>query len=220
MAKDILKFHAIYWPAFLLAAGLQLPKQLISHAFWTVNKVCCMSCQGENVIIQVKMSKSLGNVVNPVELIDKFGLDPVRYFLLREGSLADDGDFSEEKLFLRLKGDLADNFGNLLGRCTSLSLNPNNILPTPGNFTHAESQLINMLQKLPEEVDKHYRNADFVKGLNSISNVIVTTNQYFSQNEPWKLKPKKNAPAVPQDSDRLSTILYTKWNIFTYMVDI
>lgn len=89
IGKDILKFHSIYWPAFLLGANLPLPKKIISHSYWTVN--------------HVKMSKSLGNVVNPFEIIENYGLDPVRYFLLSHGGLSDDGDFSYRMLYTRLK---------------------------------------------------------------------------------------------------------------------
>ena len=94
VGKDILKFHAIYWPSFLLAAGLPLPKKILAHGHWTVNRV--------------KMSKSLGNVVDPLELYEMYGSDPVRYFLLRDGSLSSDGDFCVENLELRRDVELAD----------------------------------------------------------------------------------------------------------------
>jgi methionyl-tRNA synthetase len=193
IGKDIVKFHAIYWPAFLMAAGYELPKRLITHGYWTVNKV--------------KMSKSLGNVVNPHTIIDKFGLDPVRYFLLSEGGFIDDGDFSEERLFMRLKGDLADNFGNLVGRCTSAALNPDNKVPFHGTFTEDDLQLIDMLKKLPSQVDQCYQNSEFTKATIHIVNVIVATNGFFTKNEPWKLKPKKNATPDPKSIERLGTIM-------------
>ena len=97
MGKDITKFHAIFWPAFLMAAGLPPPRRIVAHAHWTVGRV--------------KMSKSLGNVVRPGDLVEQFGVDAVRYFLLREGALEADGDFSEEGVLLRLRGDLADTLG-------------------------------------------------------------------------------------------------------------
>lgn len=95
------------------------------------------------------MSKSLGNVVSPHEIIDKFGVDAVRYFLLNEGALANDGDFSYERLYARLKGDLADNFGNLVSRCTSSNLLKDNKLPEPGELTSEEHELMQLISKIP-----------------------------------------------------------------------
>jgi methionyl-tRNA synthetase len=115
--------------------GLPLPKRLITHAHWTVNKV--------------KMSKSLGNVVDPQSTMETYGVDPVRYFLLHAGGLLDDGDFSTDALFAALKGELADNFGNLVGRCTSVALNPSNAVPTRGPLTTQDQELVQKLGQLP-----------------------------------------------------------------------
>lgn len=102
IGKDIIRFHCVYWPAFLMAAGLPPPTRVVAHSHWTVNKV--------------KMSKSLGNVVDPLQLLDTYSVDAIRYFLLREGGMADDGDFSEAALLSRYTSDLADVMGNLGAR--------------------------------------------------------------------------------------------------------
>lgn len=192
MGKDITKFHAVYWPAILLAAGIPLPKRLITHAHWTLNKM--------------KMSKSLGNVVFPGDLLAHYGVDPVRFFLLSEGGISEDGDFSHEKLFAKLKGELADNFGNLLGRCTSLHLNPDNCVPKlagPISSSLEDHQFIETLSNLPERVDYYFQNVEFSKGIGLILEAIHQGNRYFQKNEPWKLK------EVDEDAiSKLPIVLY------------
>jgi methionyl-tRNA synthetase len=115
VGKDILRFHAVYWPAFLMAANLPLPEQILAHAHWTMNKQ--------------KMSKSRGNVADPFLVMDTYGVDTVRYYLMRDGGLADDGDYSEEEIKKRYKKDLAGMFGNLLNRSTGQALNPEGCVP-------------------------------------------------------------------------------------------
>ena len=105
VGKDILRFHAVYWPAFLMAAGLEPPKQIVAHGWWTN--------EGE------KISKSLGNVIDPIELINVYGLDQIRYFLMREVPFGNDGDFSKDAMINRINGDLSNNFGNLMQRVLS-----------------------------------------------------------------------------------------------------
>ncbi|CAO3643212.1 unnamed protein product [Mucor hiemalis] len=121
VGKDIVRFHAIYWPAFLMAAELPLPKQILAHAHWTMGKQ--------------KMSKSRGNVADPFQVLKDYGVDPVRYYLVRDGGLADDGDYSEEMIHTRYKKDLAGQLGNLLNRTTAKSLLPNGIIPGKVNDT-------------------------------------------------------------------------------------
>lgn len=147
VGKDILKFHAIYWPAFLMAAGLPLPKRIVAHAHWTVDRV--------------KMSKSLGNVVDPNEIMTKYGADFVRYFLLREGVLNDDGDFNVGLLEDRVNSELADTLGNLVSRSTAKAFLPDGKLPTrPQQFTQDDQELIARGQKLSAKVAKLFETPD------------------------------------------------------------
>lgn len=155
VGKDILKFHAIYWPAFLLAAGLPLPKRIVAHAHWTVDNV--------------KMSKSLGNVVDPHEMLHKYGADSVRYFLLREGVLNDDGDFNASLLEDRVNSELADTLGNLVSRSTAKSFLRNGVVPSqPTELNDDDRVLIEQGQGLANKVEKHFEAPDFSAGLKEV----------------------------------------------------
>ena len=128
VGKDILRFHAVYWPAFLMSAGLEPPKQVFAHGWWTV--------EGQ------KMSKSLGNVVSPASLIEKYGLDQTRYFLLREIAFGSDGDFSNAAMVRRINHDLANDYGNLAQRVLSMiAKNCGGVVPEPGPLTDADVAL-------------------------------------------------------------------------------
>ena len=119
VGKDILRFHAVYWPAFLMAADLAPPRRVFAHGWWTN--------EGQ------KISKSLGNVIDPLALIERYGLDPVRYFLLREIPFGNDGDFSQRAMVHRMNGDLANDFGNLAQRMLSMiNKNCGGATPKPG----------------------------------------------------------------------------------------
>ena len=131
MGKDILKFHSIYWPALLMCLGLPLPERLVVHSHW----------QKEGT----KMSKSVGNVVDPRHLVQKYSVDGVRYFLLREGVLEHDGNFCELRMFNILNVELADTLGNLLNRATSPKVNKDLTFPEPGNFEMEKSDNIKSL---------------------------------------------------------------------------
>jgi methionyl-tRNA synthetase len=135
IGKDILKFHAVYWPAFLLAGDIALPKTIVTHAHWTVNAT--------------KMSKSLGNVVDPFQILDDYGVDPVRYFLLREGPLNDDVDFSVSAMIGRINSDLADQLGNLLSRSLTPSFYQDACLPNCGPLDNIDYNIIQQIQQLP-----------------------------------------------------------------------
>lgn len=139
VGKDILKFHAIYWPAFLMAVDLPLPKRIVAHGHWTVDGI--------------KMSKSLGNVVDPVASIETYGIDRVRYFLLREGHIGHDSNFSTAFLEERCDAELADTFGNLLTRSTGKQFVPKGRVPSPPTAIDAvDQELVRKLDTLPHLV--------------------------------------------------------------------
>jgi methionyl-tRNA synthetase len=147
VGKDIIKFHAIYWPAFLMAAGLPLPKKVVAHAHWTVDSV--------------KMSKSLGNVVDPQLMLDTYGADFVRYFLLREGVLHDDGDFNTALLEDRVNSELADTLGNLASRSTGKSVLAGGVVPhRPTTFSAQDEALIARGQALATTVERLFEEPD------------------------------------------------------------
>ncbi len=151
VGKDIVRFHAVYWPAFLMAAELAPPRRVFAHGWWTV--------EGQ------KMSKSLGNVVAPQQLIGTYGLDPVRYFLLRELPFGNDGDFSHRAVVGRLNGDLANDFGNLAQRVlTMINRNCGAALPEPGAFSAADRALLDAARDLLPNVRGHMRGTGFSSG--------------------------------------------------------
>jgi len=186
IGKDIARFHSIYWIAFLMAAELPLPKRVVAHAHWTVNRL--------------KMSKSLGNVITPNEIIDKYGLDPVRYFLLREGGMVNDGDFSHEMLSSKLNNDLADTLGNFFSRLTAPSLNPTSLVPECGELTNEDRVFIDRMNRLPEQVGEHYKNVELSQGISALMNFLYESNKYIQDNEPWKVR--------KTDKRRCETVLH------------
>lgn len=201
IGKDIVKFHTIYWPAFLMASNIEPPKKVIVHAHWTMNKE--------------KMAKSKGNVVDPFELIDKYGVDYVRYFLLRDGGITDDGDFSYEELDIRLTDELSNVFGNLLRRSTSKGLNPDLEWPKLYDETlnDKERDFIKRINDLPDIVDKKYKLCEFGKGLVEIMTLLKDINDYYAIVEPWKMVPKKKTDDISEEEinkriKRRSSIVY------------
>ncbi|KAM9376429.1 methionine--tRNA ligase, mitochondrial isoform 1-T2 [Pholidichthys leucotaenia] len=183
IGKDILKFHAVYWPAFLLGAGLPLPQRIHVHSHWTV--------AGK------KMSKSLGNVVDPLERSQVFTADGMRYFLLRQGVPDSDCDYTDEKVIKFLNAELADSLGGLLNRCTAPALNPTQVFPffCPQSFPSKQGgravpedyHMLEAVRNLPAVVEKHYENMHMYKALEAISACVRQTNGFVQRHTPWKL---------------------------------
>ncbi|KAJ8385737.1 hypothetical protein AAFF_G00183370 [Aldrovandia affinis] len=204
VGKDILKFHAIYWPAFLLAAGLPLPQAIYVHSHWTV--------EGQ------KMSKSLGNVVDPVERSEKFTVDGIRYFLLRQGVPDWDCDYYDDKIVKLLNSELVGSLGGLLNRCTAPSLNPTQVYPsfcstcfprdpTGGDIearaTEEDYQMLDAVSGLPGVVEQHFESLQAYKALEAIAGCVRQTNGFIQRHAPWKLD-----RTDPRDQRWLETILH------------
>lgn len=187
VGKDILKFHAIYWPAFLMSAELPLPKKLVAHGWWTKDKK--------------KISKSLGNAFDPVEKAKEFGVDALRYFLMRESNFSVDGDYSDTNMIARLNGELADTLGNLCMRCVAPKLNPSEQWPSPDQpFTEEDKAVIQDINAVAGVADHYYLLPDIQKVLIAVFETLRNLNGYVTGNAPWKL--------VKSDTLRLATVLY------------
>ena len=188
IGKDILRFHTIYWPAFLLAAKLPLPKRVFGHG-WILSD-------------EKKMSKSLGNILDPLEIIDRYGIDQLRYYLIKEVSLGNDGSISMENLKNCINNDLANNYGNLCQRVFSfIKKNCNNKIPKQNKFTKNDIKLIeNLRKKVPRliELINEQKLNEYIK---IVVNFSFEANKYFNDSEPWTVK--KNDP------ERMNTILFT-----------
>jgi methionyl-tRNA synthetase len=175
VGKDIVRFHAIYWPAFLEAAGIAPPKRVYAHGWWTN--------EGQ------KISKSLGNVIDPIALIDEFGLDAVRYFLLREVPFGNDGDFARAALIGRLNGELADTLGNLANRTLSLiQRNCEGKLPVAAGRNEADAELFVLLDALPDAVGRSLDAQQYHIALETIFHAVREANGYITRQQPWALK--------------------------------
>jgi methionyl-tRNA synthetase len=192
IGKDIIRFHTVYWPAFLMSAGLELPKRVFAHG-WLLNR-------GE------KMSKSIGNVVDPVNLVDTFGLDQVRYFFLREVPFGQDGSYSEDAIIGRVNADLANELGNLAQRSLSMvAKNLGSAIPEPGDFTAEDLELLTAADGLLDRVRGHYDEQAMHLALEATWSVLAAANRYFSAQEPWVLRKSE----APDDQTRFRTVLYT-----------
>lgn len=187
VGKDILRFHAVYWPAFLMAADLPTPKRVFAHGWWTN--------EGQ------KISKSLGNVIDPLQLVETYGLDPVRYFLLREVPFGNDGDFSKRAIVGRMNGDLTNDLGNLSQRVLSMiAKNCDNAVPAPGPFTAEDEALLALSEALPDRLRQEYGVQAFHKALEATWDVIGAANRYVDEQAPWALR--------KTDLERMKTVLY------------
>ncbi len=188
VGKDILRFHAVYWPAFLMAAGVAPPKRVFAHGWWT--------SEGQ------KISKSLGNVIDPFEIVQQYGLDQVRYFLLREVPFGNDGDFSHRALIGRTNNDLANDFGNLAQRVLAMvAKNCGAAVPQPGAFTEADEALLAAAHDLAGRLREAYDGQAFHRALEMTWEVVAAANRYVDEQAPWALR--KSDPA------RMATVLYT-----------
>ncbi|XP_053129374.1 methionine--tRNA ligase, mitochondrial isoform X2 [Hemicordylus capensis] len=186
VGKDILKFHAVYWPALLMAAGLEPPEQILVHSHWTV--------QGQ------KMSKSRGNVVGPAACFQRYSVDGFRYFLLRQGVPERDCDYYDGKVVKLLNSELADALGGLLNRCTAPGLNPGGTYPGfseecfprdgrgPGRASAEDYQLVASVQALPLQVEGFFEGFQIYKALEAIADCVRRTNGFVQRHAPWKLQ--------------------------------
>lgn len=175
VGKDILRFHAVYWPALLMAAGLTPPKTVFAHGWWTN--------EGQ------KISKSLGNVIDPFELVEQFGRDAVRFFLMREVSLGQDGDFSRKALIQRTNSDLANAYGNLVQRVLSfIYKNADATLSGLDGLLPQDQELLTHAQNLYGDVQKDMETYQVHKVLESIWQVIMAANKYVDEQAPWSLR--------------------------------
>ncbi|EUA11216.1 methionyl-tRNA synthetase [Mycobacterium kansasii 732] len=192
IGKDIIRFHAVYWPAFLMSAGIELPRKVFAHGF--------LHNRGE------KMSKSVGNVIDPVALIQAYGVDQVRYFLLREVPFGQDGSYSEEAIVTRINTDLANELGNLAQRSLSMvAKNLGGVVPEPGEFCDADTELLATADGLLDRVRAHFDRQAMHLALEAIWLMLGDANKYFSTQQPWVLR-KSESEA---DQARFRTTLYT-----------
>ena len=188
IGKDILRFHAIFWPAFLLAAKLPTPKRIFGHG-WILSD-------------DKKMSKSLGNILDPLEIIEKFGIDQLRYYLVKEVSLGNDGSISLENLKNCINNDLANNYGNLCQRVFSfIKKNCNNKIPFSSKLNTSDKKLLNTLKDNLPKLQALMDNQELNEYIKSVVSFSFEANKYFNDSEPWSLKKK--------DPERMNAILFT-----------
>jgi len=215
IGKDVVRFHAVYWPAFLMSAGIELPKQIYGHGF--------LLSRGE------KMSKSVGNVVDPMVLADRFGVDVLRYFLLREVSFGQDGSYSAEAIVARANAELANSFGNLAQRTLSMIVkNLGGILPPPGQAPD-DFELLDLVRRtVDEEIPQAFERFAFSVGIEAWLRAVFACNAYVDTQAPWALRKtdfqrmeavlgtlvaavrqltQAIAPIIPDSADKLMSLI-------------
>ena len=187
IGKDIVRFHAVYWPAFLLSAGVAVPKRIFSHGF--------LFNRGE------KMSKSVGNVIDPFDLVKAYGADPLRYFFLREVPFGQDGNYSHEAIINRINADLANDLGNLAQRSlTMVARNFGGVLPKPGSFSAADTAILAAADAMIGKARGFMTTQQLHQVLNTVWAVVADANRYFAGEAPWAL--------AKTDPERQGTVLY------------
>jgi len=189
IGKDILRFHAVIWPAMLLSAGYELPKKIFAHGFLTINRQ--------------KISKSLGNAISPVYLVERYGLDALRYFFAREIPFGEDGDFSEKVLVERYNNELANKFGNLVSRVTGLA--------EKTGLEKTENKLIKKLKL--KEIEKNFENYKFDKALNEIFAFIDICNEYVQSQKIWEAEETKARKQLYELLDCVKAIAILLWPV-------
>ena len=188
IGKDILRFHAVFWPAFLLAAKLPVPKRVFGHG-WILSD-------------DKKMSKSLGNILDPLEIINKYGIDQLRYYLVKEVSLGNDGSISLENLKNCINNDLANNYGNLCQRVFSfIKKNCNNKIPFSAKLNISDKKLLNKLKDSLPKLITLMDNQELNEYIKTVVSFSFDANKYFNDSEPWTVKKK--------DPERMNAILFT-----------
>ena len=187
VGKDILRFHAVYWPAFLMAADIQVPFKIFAHGWWTN--------EGQ------KISKSIGNVIDPYEIIDQYGLDQIRFFLFREVPFGNDGDFSKEAIAQRVNADLSNNFGNLIQRISSFIFkNSDSVVNKPGAFIKDDKNLFNLYDEAFHNYLTNMNSYLIDKAIKNIFEFLSLVNTYVDNQAPWSLK--------NTDPKRMKEVLY------------
>jgi methionyl-tRNA synthetase len=188
IGKDIVTTHCVYWPTMLKAIGISMPKTIFAHGWWMVD--------------ETKMSKSLQNIVKPLDLIDKYGVDPVRYFLIRDMVLGQDANFTEKMFIRRYNSDLANDFGNLASRISTLiRKNYANIIPQEGKPDEIDEEVRKNAESLPISVHKLINELRLNEAIETVIVFVRSLNRYMEIQQPWKL--------VKQDKEKTGTVLYT-----------